>query len=60
MLFSPQSNTWGEGQLLAEEAHQSRDASAYFDRDGKLRVAYLVTQMFRYAEPIIIDRVEHS
>jgi hypothetical protein len=56
-IYFPATNTWGEGQQLIDEAQQSRDASAYFDLDGHLRVAYLSTEILRTSRTVIIDGV---
>jgi hypothetical protein len=58
-FYFPTSNTWGEGQQLVDETRQSRNPSAYFDREGQLDLAYLATDIQRRTRTVTINGVEY-
>lgn len=59
LSYNALSQTWGTEQRLNDDvARSSRDASAYFDRDGALRLAYLATDIRRTTRTVLIDGVQ--
>lgn len=56
-IYYKTAGIWGAGRQLISDAHQSHDASAYFDDANQLRVAYLATEMLRTTRTVTINNV---
>jgi hypothetical protein len=57
-VYFSASNLWGEGQQLVNESRQTRDASAFFDGGGQLRIAYVSTEILRTTQTVDINGVK--
>jgi PKD repeat protein len=55
MLYDTNSQTWSSDLRLNENDWSSKDVSGFYGSDGKLRMAFLATQVLRRAEDVIIE-----
>jgi PKD repeat protein len=55
MLYDTASQTWSADLRLNDSDWLSKNASSYYGADGKLRMAYLATQIFRRTITTTID-----
>ena len=53
--FNPATQTWSSDIRLNEDERMSKDADGYFGEDGKLRIAYLASQINRVDQTVTVN-----
>ncbi len=54
-LYDTNSQTWSADLRLNENEWSAKDVSGYYGSDGRLRIAFLATQVLRRTESVIIE-----
>ncbi len=60
MLYDTASQTWSSDIRLNENDWSAKDVSGYYGSDGKLRIAYLATEVLRRVETITIEGQDYQ